>query len=91
MTSAGRFGRASPDGSSFGRASIRGSATLRLIQSANASYSAVRTFCWMRAAPDDPPPPIWISPRIFDFSGVFRSISPWSRSDWKVCSADGRM
>jgi len=91
ITSSGRAGFASFPASSFGKARSFGSAALRLTHSANASYSASRAFWWTRAALVLSSSPILIRARIFDFSGLSRSISPWSRSDANVSSCDGRM
>ncbi len=75
ITSTGRFGFASLPAASFGSARIAGSAALRAIQSANASYSASRALAWTRAVPFSSLP-MRMRARIFDFSGRSRSINP---------------
>jgi hypothetical protein len=89
MTSSGRLGRASSEGASFGASRSLGSAAQASIQAAKASSSCRRTFCWMRAAPSFSTRRM--KRRIFDSEGFSRPISPWSRSERKVYSWEGRM
>src|SRR5262245_433357 len=90
ITSTGFGGLASSAASSLGDDRSVSPAAQALIHAANASYSGLRLAAWTAGAFASVSP-IWIRARIFDFSGLVRSMSPWSRRERKVFSADGRM